>query len=78
MRGCSISPRTARSTVPPYVSLGAAALRRHIQEQKQELQAEIAMMQSDLRLVQTDAAFKRWLRKQHVLAQDEDRFGLPF
>ena len=68
----------AEFDLPPYVSLGAAALRRHIQEQKQELQAEIAMMQSDLRLVQTDAAFKRWLRQQHVLAQDEDRFGLPF
>ena len=68
----------AEFDLPPYVPLGTAGLRRHVQEQKQSLQAEITMMQHDLRLVQTDAAFKRWLREQHRLARDEDRFGSPF
>ncbi len=60
--------------LPPYLPLTAAGLRRHMQEQKQDLQGEIASMHSDLRRVRDDAEFKRWLREQVRLAQEEDRF----
>lgn len=60
--------------LPPYLPLTAAGLRRHMQEWKKTLQDEIAMMQGDLRRVRDDAEFKRWLREQVRLAQEEERF----
>lgn len=68
----------AEFDLPPYVPLAAAGLRRHLQEQKQDLQADIAMMQGDLRRVRDEAEFKRWLREQHRLARDEERLAQMF
>ena len=68
----------AEFDLPPFLPLGAAGLRRHLHECKQDLQAEIATMQSDLRLVQADAGFKGWLREQGRAARDQDRFDSPF
>ena len=60
--------------LPPYLPLSAPGLRRHLQEQKQDLQDEIAMMRKDLRLVRVDADFKRWLRDQRRLAREDASF----
>lgn len=63
----------AEFDLPPDLPLAATGLRRHLQEQKKGLQADIVMMQRDLRRVRTDAEFKRWLREQQQLALDEER-----
>ena len=54
----------AEFDLPPYLPFGANSLRRHLQEQKQDLQDDIAMMKRDFRRVRDDAEFKRWLREQ--------------
>ena len=64
--------------LPPYMPLAAAALRRHMQEQKHGLLADIAMMQRDFVRVRDDADFKRWLREQHRLAQENERLERMF
>lgn len=61
----------AEFDLPPFIPLGAAGLRRHLHEQKQDLQADIASMQSDILRVRNDAEFKRWLREQRQLVRDE-------
>ena len=60
--------------LPPYLPLSAPGLRRHLQEQKQDLQDEITMMQKDLRMVRVDADFKRWLRDQRRVARVDASF----
>ena len=57
--------------LPPYSPFSEAILKRHLVMQQQNLQADIAMMQQDLVRVQDDAHFKRWLKQQHALAQDD-------
>ncbi len=68
----------AEFELPPYLPLAAAGLRRHLQEQKQGLLADIAMMQRDFVRVRDDADFKRWLREQDRLAREEERFERMF
>ena len=68
----------AEFDLPPYLPLAAAGLRRHLQEQKHGLLADIAMMQRDFVRVRDDAEFKRWLREQQRLAQEEERFERMF
>jgi len=57
--------------LPPYSPFSEAILKRHLVMQQQNLQADIAMMQQDLVRVEDDAHFKRWLKQQHALAQDD-------
>jgi hypothetical protein len=64
----------AEFDLPPYLPLNAAGLRRHMQEQKHALMADIGMMQRDFVRVRDDAEFKRWLREQQRLAQEDERF----
>ncbi|MBC7706184.1 MAG: hypothetical protein H7274_19825 [Rhodoferax sp.] len=64
----------AEFDLPPHLPLNAAGLRRHMQEQKHSLLADIGMMQRDFVRVRDDAEFKRWLRDQQRLAQEEERF----
>jgi hypothetical protein len=69
--------------LPPYITLSAPNLKRHLLEQQQDLQAEIAMMKRDFRRVQDDAELKRWLSEQHNLARNEARiaaanFDIPY
>jgi hypothetical protein len=60
--------------LPSYLPLNAASLRRHMQEQKRALMAGIGTIQRDFVRVREDAEFKRWLREQDRLAQEEERF----
>ena len=64
----------AEFDLPPHLPLNAAGLRRHMQEQKHSLLADIGMMQRDFVRVRDDVEFKRWLRDQQRLAQEEERF----
>ncbi len=57
--------------LPPYAPFSEANLKHHLRTQKQSLQADIAMMQQDLQRVQDDAYFKRWLKEQQELAQED-------
>lgn len=68
----------AEFDLPAHLPLAAAGLRRHLQEQKQGLLGDIAMMQRDFVRVHDDAEFKRWLREQHRLAQEDERFERMF
>lgn len=64
----------------PYRPLSAAALKRSLLDEQQELQADIALMQRDFQRVQDDTQFKRWLREQHEAQLDDfDEFdSIPF
>ena len=64
----------AEFDLPPHLPLNAAGLRRHMQERKHSLLADIGMMQRDFVRVRDDVEFKRWLRDQQRLAQEEERF----
>lgn len=55
----------AEFDLPPHLPFGANSLRRHLQEQKQDLQHDIVSMQRDFRRVRDDAEFKRWMREQN-------------
>lgn len=68
----------AEFDLPPHLPLNAAGLRRHMQEQKHGLMADIGMLQRDFVRVRDDAEFKRWLRDQQRLAQEEERFERMF
>ena len=68
----------AEFDLPPQLPLAAAGLRRHLQEQKHALLGDIAMMQRDFVRVRDDAEFKRWLREQQRLAQENERFERMF
>ena len=64
----------AEFDLPPHLPLAAAGLRRHLQEQKHGLLADIGMLQRDFIRVRDDAEFKRWLREQDRLAGEDERF----
>jgi hypothetical protein len=57
--------------LPAYAPVSAASLKRAMLEQKQHLQADMAMMSRDLARIQNDAEFKRWLKEQHETVQDQ-------
>lgn len=57
--------------LPPYATLSESSLKHHLLLQRQDLEAAIVHMQQDLQRVQDDAYFKRWLKEQHQLAQED-------
>ena len=61
----------AEFDLPPYETFSESSLKHHLLMQRQDLQADIAMMQQDLQRVQDDAYLKRWLKQQHKLAQED-------
>ncbi|MBI2748204.1 MAG: hypothetical protein HYX43_02385 [Burkholderiales bacterium] len=61
----------AEFDLPPYTRFSESSLKHHLLLQQQNLQADIAMMQQDLQRVQDDAYFKRWLKEQHQLSQED-------
>lgn len=61
----------AEFDLPPYAPFSEANLKHHLRTQQQDLQADIAMMQQDLQRVQDDAYFKRWLKEQQELMQED-------
>lgn len=61
----------AEFDLPPYATFSESSLKHHLLVQQQNLQADIAMMQQDLQRVQDDAYFKRWLKEQHQLSQQD-------
>lgn len=58
----------------PYVAVTAASLARTLARQRQQLEQDIAHMNRDLRRVQDDAEFKRWLKEQTSAARQFDPF----
>jgi len=55
-----------------YAPLSSAALKRQLVESELNLHEEIALMQQDLKLVQDDTRFKRWLKQQKAAQDDFD------
>lgn len=62
--------------LPMFSTLSASALRRHLQDSEQELREDLETMQHDLKAVQDDAFFKRWLREQRQAI--DEAFDFPF
>lgn len=62
--------------LPMFSSLSPTALRNHLREIKQEMLADITLMQNDLKAVEDDTFFKRWLREQHEA--NVDSLDFPF
>lgn len=60
--------------LPAHLPLAAAGLRRHLQERKHGLLADIGMLQRDFNRMRDDADLGRWLREQDRLAREEERF----
>lgn len=58
----------------PYGAVTAASLARTLAQQCQQLEQDIAHMNKDLRRVQDDAEFKRWLKEQTSAARQFDPF----
>lgn len=54
----------------PFDTLSVASLRRHLAQEAHGLKQELSIMEQDLRAVQDDAAFKRWLRQQKSLLDE--------
>ena len=65
----------AEFEMPFYATLSAAGLHQQLLAQKRQLEDEIAMMKDDLQLVQDDTQFKRWLRDQHKMNQNQHAPG---
>ena len=57
--------------LPMFSTLSATALRRHLNACELNLRSEITMMKEDLAVVQDDTRFKRWLKQQHQVTQDD-------
>ena len=57
--------------LPPHAPVSETSLKHYLSLQRQDLQADIVMMQQDLQRVQDDPYLKRWLKEQHALAQDD-------
>lgn len=55
-----------------YQQPTAATLRRQLEQQAQALKDELAFMEEDLREVQDDAGFKRWLKAQAKMSKALD------
>jgi len=55
-----------------YAPLSSAALKKQLVESELNLHEEIALMQQDLKLVQDDTRFKRWLKQQKTAQDDFD------
>jgi hypothetical protein len=60
--------------LPRYAPLSSASLKKHMLASEQNLHQEIALMQQDLKLVQDDTRFKRWLKQQKAAQEDLDPF----
>lgn len=57
--------------LPPYATFSESSLKHHLLLQRQDLEISIVQMQHDLQRVQDDAYFKRWLKEQYQLAQED-------
>jgi len=67
--------------LPLYAPLSAASIKRHLVESELDLREDIAMMQEDLKRVQDDKYFKRWLRQQQGSTSKPSEFDyddIPF
>jgi hypothetical protein len=58
-----------------HAPLSSAALKKQLVESELNLRTEIALMQQDLKLVQDDTRFKRWLKEQKAAQDDFDPMG---
>ncbi len=58
--------------MPRFAPLSSAALKKQLIESELNLREEIALMQQDLKLVQDDTRFKRWLKQQKAAQEDFD------
>ena len=56
----------------PYESISVASLRRHLSREAQALKQDVAAMERDMRTVRDDASFKRWLKQQKQLSEQDD------
>ncbi len=56
----------------PQQPVTEAQLRRHVADIKRSLQAGNEALQHELRAIDDDGYFKRWLREQHRFAQQQD------
>jgi hypothetical protein len=55
-------------------ALTAEVLRRQLALQEYDLKDELALMQTDIEMVQDDAGFKRWLKMQIKMSREMDCF----
>jgi len=56
----------------PFESLTVASLRRHLSQEAQALKQDVAAMERDMRSLRDDASFKRWLKQQKQLSEQDD------
>jgi hypothetical protein len=56
----------------PFEPLTAASMRRHLSGEAHALQQDVAVIERDLRTVRDDASFKRWLKQQKQLLEQDD------
>lgn len=56
----------------PFEPLTAASLSRHLSREAQALKQDVAAMERDMRTVRDDASFKRWLKQQKQLSEQDD------
>lgn len=56
----------------PFEPLTAASLSRHLSREAQALKQDVAAMERDMRIVRDDASFKRWLKQQKQLSEQDD------
>jgi hypothetical protein len=61
--------------LPSRVDIVPASLKLHLAKAQRELEQQLRQMEHDLARVQDDADFKRWLKEQKQLAQDDDFIG---
>ncbi|MDP1929817.1 MAG: J domain-containing protein [Thiobacillus sp.] len=55
----------------PSDPLSLASLRRHASREAQALKQDVAAMEHDMRTVRDDASFKRWLKQQKQLSEQD-------
>lgn len=55
----------------PFESLTVASLRRHLSQEAQALKQDVAAMERDMSSVRDDASFKRWLKQQKQLSEQD-------
>ena len=55
-----------------FEPLTAASLHRHLSREAQALKQDVAAMEQDMRTVRDDASFKRWLKLQKQLSEQDN------
>jgi hypothetical protein len=56
----------------PFEPLTEVSLRRHLSREAQALKQDVAAIERDIRSVRDDASFKRWLKQQTQLSEQDD------